>query len=52
MRGIRTSARGMNDNDAHVWDPICINAYCRAKHNNQEKTTHLLKERVTKISEL
>ena len=40
---------GTNDNDAHVCEPICINMYCRAKHNNQEKTTHSLKEGVTKI---
>ena len=31
---------GTNDNDAHVCEPTCINMYCRAKHNNQEKTTH------------
>ena len=38
-----------NGNDAHVCEPICINMYCRAKRNNQEKTTHSLKEGVTKI---
>ena len=37
LRGIRTSARRTNDNDAHVCEPICINMYCRAKHNNQGK---------------
>ena len=26
---------------------MCINMYCRAKHYNQEKKTHLLKEGVT-----
>ena len=44
---------GTNDNDAHVCEPIRINMYCGAKHNNQEKNTHSLKEGVTtKISEL
>ena len=54
LGGIRTLASigGTNDSDAHVCEPICINMYCRAKHNNQEKTTHSLKEGVTKISEL
>ena len=28
---------GTNDNDAHVCEEICINMYCRAKHNYQEK---------------
>ena len=28
---------GTNDNDTHFCEPICINMYCRAKHNNQEK---------------
>ena len=37
LRGIRTSAWGTNANDAHVCEPICINMYCRTKHNNQEK---------------
>ena len=43
---------GTNDNEAHVYEPICINMYCRTKHNNQEKTTHSLKEGVTEISKL
>ena len=47
-----TQPGGTIDNDAHICEPICINMYCRAKHNNQEKTTHSLMERVTKISEL
>ena len=42
----------MTITDAHVCERICINMYCRAKHNNQEKNTHSLKEEVTKISEL
>ena len=51
-RNSHLSHGGTNDNDAHVSEPICINMYCRAKHNNQEKNTHSLKEEVTKISEL
>ena len=51
-RNSHLSHGGTNDNDAHVSEPICINMYCRAKHNNQEKNTHSLKEGVTKISEL
>ena len=36
-RNSHLSQGGTNDNDAHVCEPICINMYCRAKHNNQEK---------------
>ena len=35
---------GTNENDAHVCEPICVNVFCRAKHNKQEKTTHALIE--------
>ena len=45
-----SSAR--NSHLSHVCEPICINMYCKAKHNNQEKNTHSLKEGETKISEL
>ena len=51
-RNSHLSQGGRIDYDAHVCEPICINMYCRAKHNNQEKNTHSLKEGVTKISEL
>ena len=51
-RNSHFSQGGLNDNDAHVCEPVCINMYCRAKHNNEEKNTYSLKEGVTKISEL
>ena len=43
-RNSHLSQGGRIDYDAHVCEPICINMYCGAKHNNQEKTIHLLKE--------
>ena len=51
-RNSHLSKEGRMNDDAHVCEPMRINMYCRAKHNNQEKNTHSLKEGVTKISEL
>ena len=49
MRGIRTSARG----DKWQWCPcLPTDLYKYVLHNNQEKTTHSLKEGVTEIPEL
>ena len=39
---------GTNDNDAHVCEPICINMYCRAKHDNQGKNYPFIEQRSDK----
>ena len=40
--------RRTNGNDADVCEPICINMYCRAKHDNHEKNYPFIQRRSEK----
>ena len=47
-RNSHLSQGGTNGNDAHVCELNCINMYCRAKQNNQEKNYPFIEGRSDK----